>query len=70
MNLGFNHSGLDPLTIIHTSFEMTGDQAKAPPEIQVIIIQIDNRITGQVRQNSSIMEEVDFMPALMLDALE
>ena len=46
------------------------NEAKAPPEIPVIIIQIDIRTTGEVRQNSSIMEEVDFMPALMLDAPE
>ena len=49
---------------------MIGDQVKAPPEIPIIIIQIDIRATGEVRQNSTIMEEKDFLPALMLDAPE
>ena len=46
---------------------MRGDQAKAPPKIPVTIICIDSRATGKARQNSSIVEEEDFMPALMLD---
>ena len=46
-------------------FQMIGDQAKAPPKIPLIIIRIDIRITEEVRKNSSVVEEVDFIPALM-----
>ena len=49
---------------------MIGDQAKAPLEIPIIIIQIDIRAIGEVRQNSAIVEQGDFMPALMLDVPE
>ena len=66
----FPNSGLDPLTIIHTSFKMIGDQAKAPPKIPTVMILIDIRATGEVRQNSIIVEGEDFMPALMLDDQE
>ena len=44
------HSGLEPLTVIHPSFKMIGDQAKDPPKIPVIIIQIDIRTAEEVRQ--------------------
>ena len=49
---------------------MKGDQAKAPPKTPIAMILIDIRATGEVRQTSIIMEEEDFMPALMLDAPE
>ena len=49
---------------------MIGGQAKAPPKIPIIMILIDIRATGEVRQTSKFVEEEDFMPALMLDAQE
>ena len=49
---------------------MVGDQAKAPLEIPIVMILIDIRATGEVRQTSTTVEEEDFMPSLMLDAPE
>ena len=66
----FSHCRLDPLTVTHTSFKMIGDQAKAPPEIPIVVILIDIRATGEVRQTSIIVKGEDFMPAQMLDAQE
>ena len=70
INLGFPHSRLDPLTVINASFKMIGNQAKAPPKIPIGMILIDIRAAGEVRQTSTVVEEEDLMPALMLDALE
>ena len=66
----FSLSGLDPLNVIHASFKMIGDQAKCSLEIPIVMILIDIRSTGGVRQTSIIIEEEDFMPALMLDTPE
>ena len=52
----FNHN---------TSFKMIEDQAKAPAEIPIIMIQIDIRAIEEVRQTSTMVEEEDFMSALM-----
>ena len=49
---------------------MIGDQTKAPSEIPIVMILIDIRVIGEVRQASTIMKEEDFMPALMIDAPE
>ena len=49
---------------------MIGDQAKAAPKISIVMIIIDIRAMGEVRQISTIMKEEAFLPALMLDTPE